>query len=406
MFSFTVDMAAWATSLFPSLPLDVFHLVSLVVQPPDLCSMLRVNKALNRTLTPILYSRIELDAWDPILRCTATLSSKSRKRSFGRVLEAYVRSLTIKRPLSRKPSYAGGIGAALFKALPRMVNLKHFSSEIGLSPCSSNILYLLATGARASLQSMELQVVDEMPKALEGRDPDEIEASALQTPANLQRLVLEVPIDSAAQRAFVRHLLRTCAPTLMTLSLAIGGRYLRDIWEHFLPSDVVFARLENLAIEFAALSHPSLRLAVNVRSLKLLDKHVANPVPSLSSEILPNLHALSCPVKMVAAFLPANADHRRPIDTVSLGRASYRSRSDDDGLNRPETAGWRTVFASLQHLRYSAVPVTSLTVDVVGIELAGVQAAQPYLTTLEYLDVTLHKTYKPVRNQCLSTSYE
>ena len=56
----------------------------------------------------------------------------------------------------------------------------------------------------------------------------------------------------------------------------------------------------------------------------------------------------------------------------------------------------RDVFAALQHLRYSAVPVTSLTIDVASIPITGVQAAQPYLTALEYLDVVLHQANTPV----------
>ncbi len=275
-----------------------------------------------------------------------------------------------------------------------MDNLEHFSSGVALSPCSSTIFYLRDTGSYASLPSMELQVIGDGPAAVERRDPDEIESSTLQVPQNLRRLALEVPIGSAAQRSFVRHLLRTCAPTLRALSLTIDGCYLRGvIWEHFLPPDADFTHLGNLAIECEALAHPSLQRAVNVRHLKLLGWRTT----SLGSDVLPNLCSLSCPADQLSAFLPPCADHRRPIATVSIGQASYRSPPEEDSLHRREPARWRAVFASLQHLRYSAVPVTSLTVDVAAIPAAGVHAAQPYLTALEYLDIVVHMAYDPVR---------
>ncbi|PIL33255.1 hypothetical protein GSI_04705 [Ganoderma sinense ZZ0214-1] len=386
-------MAVWTASLVPLLPLDVLHLVGAVAQPPDLCSMLQVNKALNRTLTPILYSSIELDAWDPILVCMKTLGSPPNERSFGRTLEKHVRSLIIKRPITRKPFYAsGGIGEILLKALPLMVNLKHFSSGVSLSPCSSNIFYLLATGSCPSLQSMELQVLGEIPTALEEKDPDEIESLTLQAPRNLQRLALELPVGSTAQRSFVQQLLRTWAPTLRSLSLTIDGRYVRGIWDHFLPPDVDFVHLQDLATDFQALSHPPFRRAANVRSLKVLRWGSGE----LSSGVLPDLHTLSCPAKQLSAFLPAEADHPRPIATVSLGKASYRSAADDTSWpTAQDPSVWRHVFAALRHLRYSAVPVTSLTVDVASIPIAGIQAAQPYLTALEYLDIVLHRAHTP-----------
>ena len=400
-------MAEWTASLLPLLPLDVLHLVGLVAHPSDLCSMLLVNKALNKTLTPVLYSNIELDAWDPILKCIETLSTPSKQRSFGRMLEKQVRSLVIKRPVTRKPSYAsGGVGDALFKALPLMVNLKHFSSGVALSPCSSNIFYLLATGSCPSLQSMELQVLGEVPTALEGKHPNEIESSLspFQAPprVNLRRLALELPVGSAAQRSFVRHLLRTCAPTLRSLSLTLDGRYVTGIWEHFLPPDAHFARLEDLATDFEALSaHPPFQRADTVRSLTVSrSPGGGRGGGSLGTDVLPDLRTLSCPAKLLSAFLPAGDGHRRPIATVRLGKASYQSY-ENDGSQWPhgrELSTWRDVFGALQHLRYSAVPVISLTVDVASIPVAGVQAAQPYLASLEHLDVVLHRAYEVVRD--------
>ena len=400
-------MTEWTASLLPLLPLDVLHLVGLVAPLSDLCSMLLVNKALNKTLTPVLYSSIELNAWDPILTFMTTLSTPSRERSFGRVLEKHVRSLVIKRPVTRKPSYALGvcIGDTLFKALPLMVNLKHFSSGVALSPCSSNIFYLLVTGSCPSLQSMELQVLGEVPTALEGKHPNEIESEPsplVQAPPNLRRLALELPVGSAAQRSFVRHLLRTCAPTLRSLSLTLEGRYVTGIWEHFLPADADFANLEDLATDFEALSaYPPFQHADTVRSLTVLrSPSGGRGGGSLGAVILPGLCSLSCPAKLLSAFLPAGGGHRRPIATVRLGKASYRSY-EDDGSSWPhnrDLATWRDVFGALQHLRYSAVPVTSLTVDVASIPVAGVQAAQPYLACLEHLDVVLHRAYEVVRN--------
>ncbi|KAI1787697.1 hypothetical protein LXA43DRAFT_683422 [Ganoderma leucocontextum] len=386
-------MAVWTASWFPSLPLDVLHLVGVLAQPSDLCSMLQVSRALNKALTPILYFNIELDAWDPILKCITTLNSKS----------AYVRSLVIKRPAARSPSYVqlgakAAIADALLNVLPLMVNLKHFSSSIGLGPRSSDIFCLLATGSCASLQTIELQVLDDVPTALESTEPDEIESLALQVPPNLRRLALELPMGSSAhwQRSFVRHLLRTCAPTLRTLSITIDD-YVTGIWDHFLPPDADFVHLENLGIEYEALSHPSLLRAVNVCSLKLSGARVpSGPINPLSAEILPSLRSLSCPAELVAAFLHPDTDRCRPIATVCIGNASYRSSAErDHSWNRPDPSGWRNVFTSLQHLRYSAVPVTSLTVDVVSIPLAGVHAAhwQPYLATLESLDIVYHRGY-------------
>ncbi|KAM5541966.1 hypothetical protein V8D89_004276, partial [Ganoderma adspersum] len=110
------------------------------------------------------------------------------------------------------------------------------------------------------------------------------------------------------------------------------------------------------------------------------------------------------PGELLSAFLPARADRRRPIATVRLGKASYRSYEDDSSWpNGRELLTWRDVFAALQHLRYSAVPVTSLTVDIASIPVAGVQAAQPYLANLEHLDVVLHRAYEQESLYMLAT---
>ncbi|KAM5541970.1 hypothetical protein V8D89_004280, partial [Ganoderma adspersum] len=117
-----------------------------------------------------------------------------------------------------------------------------------------------------------------------------------------------------------------------------------------------------------------------------------------------DLRSLSCPAKLLSAFLPAHANHRRPIATGRLDKASYRSYEDDSSWpNGRKLSTWRDVFAALQHLRYSAVPVTSLTIDVASIPVAGVQAAKPYLANLEHLDVVLHRAYEQESLYMLAT---
>ncbi|KAI0713836.1 hypothetical protein C8Q76DRAFT_796759 [Earliella scabrosa] len=363
--------------------MDVMHLIACWSTTHTLTSLLLTSRLVNELLTPILYSVIELDSWDDILKCLATLALPAEACVYDRDLPLLARSFIIRRPSTRRPfyTYHDSLPRNFLRTITRMRNLRLFSSNTGLGLHAPDILYTFLSGICPRIASVEVGMGMGdcvMP------DFDDVETLSLNAPT-LRTLKLAVPMNSTPLMSLVRKFLSTHAASLQSLSLVPDLQVSVPPEDEFtffidrtLPPNATYPALEDLEAGCAALLHPSLIHARHVRSLTLTTSW---PEPcSVPPGLFPALEELSCPTVMLPIFLDPDPDVRRPIKCVRLDNTKW-----EGPWRRSLVPKWDKVLASLELLQYSAAPVTTVGFQVKRIPLRGFADARPHLTSVEEL---------------------
>ncbi|EIW55578.1 uncharacterized protein TRAVEDRAFT_73431 [Trametes versicolor FP-101664 SS1] len=360
----------------------------------DLCSLLLVNKLTNTTLTPTLYSDIDLVECSATLKCVKTLAAAPGTRAFSRDLPALVNAFVLHVPADDLPWDADSklFGTTMLTCIFRMVNLRKFASPIPL-PFAPTILSMVVSGSRPKLQSIQLVV----PKA-KGSQLARVRPTTDHSKLPLLRTFkLDVwqPFDPTLARG-IQSLLRLRANTLralsLTTSLATSGS--PNIVGPLLPSDVAFTALEELEIELTALSHPSLQHTAAIRALSIPGSLMDEDEIDLHDRLhhaFPVLESLAAPNSIVSEFFPEDTRHRRPIHTLRLNGASYGMGSLDYAGDESE---WYDLEEILPLLRYSAVPIRDLSFAVVDLPLEDLPLVVPHLVTLHRLVVVFSDDFE------------
>lgn len=363
------------------IPLDLMRTVASWLEISDLLAMLMTSTLMNKALTPTLYSTMDLRSWDGLLRCLATLVLLPEERAFHRDLAILVRTLVIQRPPSRRPFYATDYALSLSTAVARMTNLRYFSSKIGLTPCSLDILFKLVSGTCPRIQTIDIIVSDELAMKFDIRN--------FRVPSTLRELRLVLSDEPGpVQNPFVRKLLAASGPFLRSLALRMDGHYNAPFWQEILPQDVNFANLDNLVIGGSALFQPCFQSATQVRTLEVTN--LWNVPSDVHLAAFPELEDLSCPWETIPHFLVDDPEYRRPIKTIHIDDVSCERR----GASPRE---WTDILALIQRLQYTSVPVKTLSFEVKNIPLTGFAAIRLVFFSLEYLAIVVHERCSVVR---------
>ena len=379
-------MVVDVTTSFPPHPLEITCAIAGHCDTLDLLSLLLTNSLLNDLLTPLLYESIELTSWDIILRCLETLAPSPDTCVFGRDRAALVKTFIISIPKMRKPWYCleDTISTTFVPSLRRMVNLRHFSCRSGFD-CSSDLLFMLATGCSPSLRSLDLRIANEIPSQLDAMCPSEVHRFRPSGLRNLHTLKLSVPDWSLPlQNVLIHNVIHSCSESLKVLAVEVVGN--QDCWESLLPRDGDFLSLQDLTLNGDALTTLLSRRATTVHTLNVLDR--PPPDYNLPPDTFPELCDLTCPSAALSAFLSARSTLPRAVSSVSLDgtvvAASFLPKH-----RREYPPSWRRVLASLALLQYSAVPVTTVSFAVSSIRLDDMALAMPYLSTVEELAIAM-----------------
>ncbi|KAI0806623.1 hypothetical protein C8Q74DRAFT_3484 [Fomes fomentarius] len=304
-------------SVATRIPLDLMRDVASWLETSDLLAMLMTSTLTNKALTPTLYSTVDLRSWDGLLRCLATLALLPEDHAFHRDLAIFVRTLVIQRPRSRRPFYATDYALSLSMAVARMTNLRYFSSKIGLTPCSLDILFKLVSGTCPRIQTIDIIVSDELTTKLDIRN--------FRVPSTLRELRLVLSDQPCPVRnPFVRKLLAASGPSLRSLAPRTDGHYNAPFWQEILPWDLDFANLEDLVIGGSALYQPCFQSATQVRTLKVTN--MWKVTSDVHFAAFPDLEDLSCPWEMIPHFLVDDPEYRRPIKTIHIDDVSCERR--------------------------------------------------------------------------------
>ena len=370
-----------------SLPLDVVHTIATLAECADLSSLVLASRRLNELLTPVLYSTIDLGAWDNIAMCLRTLKTPLEQCIYGRNLAGFVRLFRIRTPPTRLPFYVSTSALAedIHCALSRMGNLRRVSSDLYLGAKAPEILYTLVSGSSPLLRAIEFYTCDECPPLLQGE-------LVLTVPSQLRSFKLNLPAHlPTAQAALLRNLLTECSPTLSTLSLIMDRRAERDFWASVLPQRTTFSSLQALEIDGNALSHPSLAQAVQLHSLNII--HSWERPPASLHDLLPNVKELSCPRQLLRDFLYKTPElRRRPIDTVHIDNI-FSEPCDVQRMRplpaRKEPPSGRDLIASFELLQYSSLAVKSLSFEINLITGVALKTIRHYLRDLEYMAISI-----------------
>ncbi|RPD71310.1 hypothetical protein L226DRAFT_574066 [Lentinus tigrinus ALCF2SS1-7] len=378
------------SSVCPSLPLDVIHNIATLADHADLPPLLLTNRHINELLTPILYSIVDLGAWDNIAMCVRTLHTPPKHSIYGRNLAGLVRTFELRKPLTRLPYYISTCRLAkdLNESAGRMHQLRRFSSGIHLGPEPSEILYTFVSGSFPYLRAIKMHIGDITPDVLRGLNQSETGELVLVAPPSLHDLELELPahLDSV-HSALVRTLLRTSSRMLRSLSLKTSHHPTPELWSSVLPQQGTFPALETLEIHGNALAHPTIAQAEDVHSLKIIDYWDAQHVPP--PNLFPNLRALSSPRELLSFFLPEEAsEHHRPLETICIDNISPE-RSADGYPGRKTVPFWPELLPIFSHLPSSGVPVKSVSFGIECLTDTAMEFIRNNLRDLEHLAIYL-----------------
>ncbi|KAI0674574.1 hypothetical protein C8Q78DRAFT_1076196 [Trametes maxima] len=364
------------------------------LRPHDLCTLLLTDKSCNKILTPTLYRTVLLDQPVRFLRCLRTLSAPPGTHAFRRDLATLVHHFTIQNAdiLDLLSSEVGALGSALFSCLLRMDNLRHFSCSVPL-PFALGVFGSLTNGSHPKLESIDLI----LPKQKDPCPILPIQRSAVMSARHpeLRRFKLDIwehlPTTLIyCVLTFLRNHAHSIRSLGLTSSLSKPGTGV-GIVASLIPSDAVFPALAELEIVGLTIFswHPALQNTTTIKSLYIHeDEPERGPDTkfNLPPESFPSLQVLTCPNAMVPVFLPENTTHRRPIYAVRLNEASYGMESMDYNGDQSD---WEELLVLLPHLRFSAVPVTELSLTVWDLSIEDLRRVVPYLHDLEKLVIVV-----------------
>ena len=390
-----LTMRSALTSPFPGHPAEITSMIAIYCDPCDLVSFLSTNSRMNKLLTPVLYAHIDVGAWDNILMCLHSLALQPEECAFGRDRAALVRTFSIRAPMTRRHFYAADMDLAhsFLASVPRMKYLRGLSCHINIYS-SINIFNHVAIGTFPLLRYLDLQLADVSIKL-----PQKALSVKLRLPCQLRSLSLTVPhcIETPLD-IYVRKFITSCSKSLQMLSIyTTDSSERKDRWTAVLPFKGDLLALSQLGIVSAALDSPLVALAASVTSLSVRGNP---PDCTLSEDAFPAVRELSCFASMLPIFLPEHSEQTRAVSTVVLDEAYQAlTRSKHSWRQHPywDPPSWRRVLKALEHLPYSAVPVTTLAFAVSVIQTNKIALAAPYLCAVRELTIAMRAMYTTVR---------
>lgn len=398
------------TSIY-QLPLELLRHIGQAAHPSDLHALVLVCATFNDMMTPLLYARIDLDRRFAIYRCLETLASSPDKLLFNRNLASTVRSLSIHDPTSNmteftnlKPLFTQGqqqvLATHLTHALPIMTGLRRFRCVLNIG-LRLAILSLLRSGTLPHLRHLELDMGPDIQYTTTGPpllSPPPSPAIGLES---LKLDLKAMPIHPS-YAPLLNALLRLHHTTLRSLVLdyRAGGAPETEFAKTVFDGIPSFPLLHQLCAPIHVFDNPAFhdtsRITHYILTSRAQDEH-------LPPHALPHLEILECFPAKLPEFLPRSApvENRRPIHTINLHHITYAHNSVGGSIEshgRHDSCKWSTLGPCLQSVRFSRVPLQSLSIYLDKLRVGCLECELlPLVPSLEHLFIMFDKPPSMVR---------
>lgn len=378
-------------AVMSGLPAELLFLICDAADRSDLYSIALTSRILNEAATPALYSVIDLQLFHAIYACARALASPASKTSLNRDLAGFVESISLRHPnrsattWTLKDKELGVIKRRLAHAIPRMWRLQSFTCRIAGLYHMGETFTTLASGSLPLVHTIDIDV--QLPFS-----DDVMVTPFAVTTRGLKTLKLRNGTNffSAAYSAFLCSLLEASRHTLQSLSLSHKADV--ALQSAFRSS---FPVLWELDVPIGILSEPAFLDTSGIRHLVISKFWEALEI---DPALLPNLEEVTCFSHQLATFLPEQAQHRRPIRTITLDRAEYglprlHFLSGDLGMQV-----WRVANdPAMRSLQFSAAPLVRLSFLVSELSVPYLEDLLPIFQELQYLYISLQVKRGEVR---------
>lgn len=255
---------------------------------------------LNEVATPLLYADISLSHGPSMESCMKTLSSPAAMLAFRRDLAKYPRTIVFRLPAKAQNARFSpdSIARDLWRALPRLVNLRELSCNVALP----HVAKVLVSLSGHTLKRLELVSRPSHEGNYQLEDEHDANATTLEKPQSLALtcLRLDIHLDSTLPYIpFIKHILAHQPDSLRSLSLTLsvdwGNESIANVFERLPP----FANLKQLSIGVGGLRYPCFSHAPRLTSLCVIDftnpvTYATPPVASIPHTAFSALQKLSC----------------------------------------------------------------------------------------------------------------
>ncbi|KAI0697076.1 hypothetical protein C8T65DRAFT_28267 [Cerioporus squamosus] len=384
-----------AISGIAALPVELLLPICDAADRSDLYSIALTSNALNDIVTPSLYSTIDLHLCHAIYACMRTLASAPTHTVMKRDLASFVETLSLRdidawtgrSTMYWQWEHISVIRRRLGRVVPRMWRLRSITYRLSGSDSNGRLFTSLASRPFQFIHEIDVVLLF---RRIPRHDPpaaDNMVAPGAIAVRGLKSLKLNwIGTPSVAFVSFTCSLLIANHLTLRVLAVPDEFDLLWSAWQS-IPS---FPALEELKAPAELLREPPFQDTSSIT--RYLVPNWWNDV-EFAPTALPNLQELTCCPNQLEAFLPEDANHRRPINTITLNHARYeRTRSggevvmDEYGV----TPRWRyEISPALRAVRFSASRLVRLSVAAVELSAGALSDLLPLLTNLEYLLIVL-----------------
>lgn len=377
-----------ALCLPPELLLEIGKLTRI----SDLVTLLLVNKWLNEFFSPLLYSSAILKTFHSAQMWLRTLSAPQNDLFGARDLACFVRNLNVSDVSSMfktDRSLEDEMRTGITKVLPRLVHLRQLCFRTP-GVLTSEVLVHFLHLSQGDICSLDVVLARDKKEAIPSRDTPHCD-HVFHPLDNLTVLkITDLCSLTPACTQFFQRLLATRSDHIDTLSLANSDV---DFVSSIIHTISCFPALTNLDLDVDAFLLPEFpHMAFpRVQTLALhgderwldFDRGDTGLVPFSA---YPLLSQISCEEQFLYVFLPEEItpDQRRPIHNIQLRDTVYEVNGCWDYMG----GAWSVVWNSLKSLRYSGTPVTHLSFDADGINLAQLASLSEYFTSLETLIIS------------------
>ena len=375
---------------FADLPVElIFHICSM---PPTSSILLiaRLSKACNRTVTPLLYERLNFKNMTQAYRCFSVLESSERN------LASFVKFIAMPvGPYWPEFNHVREAFHHLFvRSILRMHNLQEFNC---LVPGQLTPDLCLALCKLKFLQSIKISLpsIDE----LEGLDMSPLSSADPTLPClhtlDFTQIDMKPNINlHPAYEHFISSLIRKHSHQLRIINVQTEANN-RDYIARLLPphKDIpskdedqdTFPLLDAVTTKPSFLNTSIINQFKTARSITL-SPPTSSPPLSFPHHLLPHLQSFTGSSQYLKPLLDPQA--KRPIHTLRLNGAFFRD-APAQGSSAIREVEWPELFEELEALPNSYIPVRHLAFYCQSVDFKILPVVAPYLCTLETLLISL-----------------